>query len=232
MSIRMDAVKESILSALNYLPKTIELILIPLLIGIVLGTLIAFVRVYKIPVLSQFFSCFIPIYQGIPIVVALLIYNLLYLIKCNDVLQFFHSSKTIADIDNIIVGLFALSLMMICNISEAVRGALLSIDKGQTEAAYAVGLSKLQTIRRIIIPQMIPVAIPVMVNNTVGLIKATSIVYAVGISEVLSGALVPASKRYTFFEGYLAAALLYWVLTIVVEVAYQFAEKKSGKFRR
>ena len=108
----------------------------------------------------------------------------------------------------------------------------MSIDKGQAEAAYAVGLSKVQTIRRIMIPQVIPVAIPTMVNSTVGLIKATSIVYAVGIAEVLSGALVPASRRYTFFEGYLAAALLYWILTIAVEVAYRFAEKKSGKFRR
>lgn len=232
MSISIDAVRESMISACGYLPKTIELILIPLLFGIVLGTLIAFIRVYKVPVLSQFFACFIPVYQGIPIVVSMLIFNLLYLMKCNDVLRFFHSSKTIADIDNIVVGLFALSLMMVCNISEVVRGALLSIDKGQAEAAYAVGLSKIQTIRRIMIPQMVPVAIPTMVNNTVGLIKATSIVYAVGIAEVLSGALVPATRRYTFFEGYLAAALLYWILTVIVETAYRFAEKKSGKFRR
>lgn len=232
MKISIDAIGESFISSLNYLPRTIELILIPLLIGIIIGTFIALIRVYKIPVLSQFFSCFIPVYQGIPIVVALLIYNLLYLMKCDDILKFFHSSKTIADVDSIFVGLFALSLMMICNISEVVRGALLSIDKGQNEAAYAVGLSQVQTIRRIILPQILPVAIPMMVNNTVGLIKATSIVYAVGITEVLSGALVPASKGYTFFEGYLAAAFVYWILTVFVEVAYKYAEKKSGKFRR
>lgn len=231
MNISIDAVKASFISALNYLPQTLKLILIPLIIGIVIGTLVALFRVYKLPVLSQFFSVFIPVYQGVPIVVALLIYNLLYLMKCDDVLKFFHSSKTIADTDSIIVGLFALSLMMICNISEVVRGALLSVDKGQNEAAYAVGLSKIQTIRRIILPQIIPVAIPTLINSTVGLIKATSVVYAVGISEVLSGALIPASKRYTFFEGYLAAALIYWILTIVAELAYKYAEKKAGKFR-
>lgn len=228
MNVNIDAVKESFLSALDYLPKTLELVLIPLLFGIVFGTLIALVRVYKIPILSQFFSCLIPVYQGIPIVIALLIYHLLYLMKCDDILKFFHSSKTIADVDNMIVGLFALSCMMICNASEVMRGALLSIDQGQSEAAYAVGLSKVQTIRRIIIPQMFPVAIPTMVNITVGLIKATSIVYAVGIAEVLSGALVPASRRYTFFEGYLAAALLYWILTVAVEMLYKLAEKKSA----
>lgn len=232
MNISINAIGESLVAALEYIPQTLELILVPLLVGLVFGTLIALARVYKVPVLSQFFAAFIPIYQGIPIVVALLIYNLIYLMKCDDILKFFYSSKTIADTDSIIVGLFALSLMTICMVSEVARGALLSVDKGQNEAAYAVGLSKVQTIRRIIIPQAVPVAIQPLVNNTVGLIKASSIAYAVGISEILSGALVPASRKYTFFEGYLAAALIYWLLTIVVELAYKFAEKQSGKFRR
>lgn len=232
MSISIDAIKESFISALSYLPQTLELIFIPLFAGFVIGTAIALIRVYKIPVLSQFFAFFIPVYQGIPIVVALLIYNLLYLMKCDDILSFFHSSKRIADTNSIIVGLFALSLMMICSVSEVVRGALMSVDKGQNEAAYVIGLSKVQTIKRIILPQIVSVAIPVLVNSTVGLIKATSIVYTIGIAEVLSGAFVPSSKKYTFFEGYLAAALIYWMLTILVEVAYKYAEKKTGKFRR
>ena len=232
MSISLEAIKESFISGLGYLPQTIELILVPLFAGLVFGTLVALARIYKVPVLSQFFSVFIPVYQGVPIVVALLIYNLIYLMKCDDILKFFHSSKTIADTDSIVVGLFALSLMLICEVSEAVRGALMSIDRGQDEAAYAIGLSKVQTVRRIIIPQAVPAAIPAMVNNTVGLIKATSIVYAVGIVEVLSGALVPASRKYTFFEGYLAAALIYWLLTIIIELVYKYAEQKTGKFRR
>jgi L-cystine transport system permease protein len=151
--------------------------------------------------------------------------------KCDDILRFFHSSKTIADTESIVIGYFALSLMMICGISEVVRGALLSVDKGQSEAAYVVGLNTPQTIRRIILPQIIPVVLPPLLNSTVGLIKGTSIVYTIGIAEILSGALVPASKKYTFFEGYLAAALVYWILTIIVELLFKLAEKKAGKFR-
>jgi L-cystine transport system permease protein len=232
MDIKVGAIAESFVEALKYLPQTLKLILIPLAIGIILGTLVALARVYKVPVLSQFFAVFIPFYQGVPIAVALVIYNLLYLMKCDDILKFFHSSKTIADTDSIVIGYFALSLMVICGVSEVVRGALLSVDQGQHEAAYVVGLSKIQTIRRIILPQIIPVAIPPLINTTVGLIKSTSIVYTIGIAEILSGALVPASKKYTFFEGYLAAALVYWILTIVVELLFKFVEKKAGKFRR
>jgi L-cystine transport system permease protein len=231
MDIKAEAIAESFVEALKYLPQTLKLILVPLAIGIIIGTLVALIRVYKVPVLSQLFAVFIPLYQGIPIAVALVIYNLIYLMKCDDILRFFHSSKTIADTDSIVIGYFALSLMMICGISEVVRGALLSVDKGQSEAAYVVGLNTPQTIRRIILPQIIPVVLPPLLNSTVGLIKGTSIVYTIGIAEILSGALVPASKKYTFFEGYLAAALLYWILTIIVELLFKLAEKKAGKFR-
>lgn len=231
MQIDVKAIFESFVSGLTYLPKTLILILVPLSIGLVVGTLIALVRIYKVPVLSQFFAVFIPVYQGVPIVVALMVYNLIYLMKTNDVLKFFGSSKTIADIDSIHVGLFALSLMMICSISEVMRGALLSINKGQYEASYSVGMTKPQTLRKIILPQVISIAIPALINTTVGLIKSTSIVYAIGIAEILSGALVPSSRKYTFFEGYLAAAIIYWILTILIELLYSYLEKRTSIFK-
>ncbi len=231
MKIDVQAIYESFVCGLTYLPKTLILILVPLTIGLVLGTLIALIRINKVPVLSQFFAVFIPVYQGIPIVVALMVYNLIYLMKTNDVLKFFGSSKTIADIDSIYVALFALSLMMICSISEVMRGALLSVNKGQYEASYSVGMTKPQTLRRIILPQVVSIAIPALINTTVGLIKSTSIVYAIGVAEILSGALGPSSRKYTFFEGYLAAALIYWLLTILIELMFSYLEKRTSIFR-
>ena len=231
MKLDYQAIIESLISGLTYLPKTMILIFVPLLIGILIRTGIALIRVYKVPFFSQFFAIWIPLYQGIPIVVALMAYNLIYLMKTNDILAFFHSNKTIADIDSIYVGIFALSLMAICNLSEVMRGALLSINKGQYEAAYSVGMTKRQTLRRIILPQVVPVAIPALINSTVGLIKATSIVYAIGVAELLSGALVPASRKYTFFEGYLAAAFIYWGLTVLIELLYSYTEKRANVFQ-
>ena len=231
MELNLQAILESIISGITYLPRTLILIFVPLTVGILIGTMIALIRTNKIPVLSQFFAVLIPFYQGIPVVVALLAYNLIYLMKTNDILAFFHSSKTIADIDSIYVGIFTLSLMMICSISEVMRGALLSINKGQYEAAHSVGMTKIQSLKRIIMPQVISVAIPALINTTVGLVKATSLVYAIGVLEVISGALVPSSRRYTFLEGYLAAALIYWALTILIELLYSYAEKRSSIFR-
>ncbi len=119
-----------------------------------------------------------------------------------------------------------------CSISEAIRGALLSIDKGQDEAGYSVGLTKVQTIRRIIIPQMIPAAIPTLINHVVGLIKASSVVMAIGIIEIVAGATIPSSRTYSFFEGYVAAAVIYWAFTIMIEYLAKVLRRHTGRFRR
>lgn len=223
---------ESLLYGIKYFPNTLKLVFIPLSIGLILGTVAALIRVYKVPIFDKLLAVFITVYQGVPIVVALMIYNLLFMLKFNDIAKLLHIQKTVADVDNIWVGIFALTLTSFCSLSETIRGALLSIDKGQDEAGYSVGLTKVQTIRRIIIPQMMPVAIPALINNIVGLIKASSVVMAIGIIEIVAGATIPSSRTYSFYEGYVAAALIYWIFTIIIEFLAGILRKQTGKFRR
>lgn len=232
MNFNLAHFNESLVYGLKYLPNTLRLVFVPLAIGLILGTVIALVRVYKVPVLCKLLAVFVTVYQGVPIVVALMIYNLVFMLKFNNLASLLHLKKSISDVDNIWVGIFALSLMAVCSISEAVRGALLSIDNGQNEAGYSVGLTKIQTIKRIILPQMVPVAIPMLINNVVGLIKGSSVVMAIGIVEIVAGATIPSSRTYSFFEGYVAAAIIYWVFTIVIEYLAQRLRQYTGKFRR
>ncbi len=232
MDFNVDYFLECLKSGLLYTPNTLKLVFIPLIIGLLLGTIIALIRVYRILVLDKIFAIFITVYQGVPIVVALLVYNLLFMLEFNNVAKFFHLDMTVKDVDNIWVGIITLSLTAICSISEVIRGALLSIDKGQDEAGYSVGLTKVQTIRRIIIPQAIPVAIPMLINSIVGLIKASSVVMAIGITEIVTGSIIPCSRTYSFFEGYAAAALIYWGFTAVIECLAGRLRKHAGKFKR
>uniref|UniRef100_UPI0006D181C7 ABC transporter permease subunit n=1 Tax=Clostridium sp. NkU-1 TaxID=1095009 RepID=UPI0006D181C7 len=134
--------------------------------------------------------------------------------------------------DNIWVGIFALSLTAICSISEAVRGALLSIDKGQDEAGYSIGLTKVQTIRRIIIPQMIPAAIPTLINHVVGLIKHHPLSWPLESWKLWQEPPFQAPGPIHFFEGYMAAAVIYWAFTIVIECLAKVLRRHTGKFRR
>lgn len=229
---RFENFLESLQSGLYYLPNTLLLIAMPLLLGVVFGTVIALIRVYEVPVLGKVLSAIITVYQGVPVVVALMIYNLLFNLKFNDIAAFFHLTVTIRDVSTVWVGVFALALIAIPMISDVIRGALLSVDPGQSEAAWCAGLTKVQTIRRIVIPQMIPVAIPGLVNSIIILIKSSSIMMTVGICEVLMGSTIPSMRTYTYFEGYLAAALIYWALAILVETAARFAQERSGRFKR
>ncbi len=232
MDFNVDYFLECLRSGIMYIPNTLKLVFIPLLIGFIFGTLIALIRVYKVWLIDKILAIFVTVYQGIPIVIALLVYNLLFMLEFNNIAKFLHLGKTVKDVDNIWVGIFALTLATICSMSEVIRGALLCVDKGQNEAGYSVGLTKVQTIRRIIIPQMIPVAIPMMINNIVGLIKASSVVMAIGITEIVAGSIIPCSRTYSFFEGYAAAALIYWIFTVVIEHLAGRLRKYTGKFKR
>lgn len=232
MGFNLDYFWECLRSGIIYIPNTIKLVFISLLLGFILGTIIALIRVYRVPVINKVLAAFVTVYQGVPIIVSLLVYNLLFMLEFNNLAKFLNISRTVKDVDNIWVGIFALTLTTICSMSEVVRGALLSVDKGQNEAGYSVGLTKVQTIRRIIVPQMIPVAIPMMINNIVGLIKASSVVMTIGITEITAGAIIPGSRTYSFFEGYAAAALIYWAFTVMIEYLAGQLRKHTGKFKR
>lgn len=229
---RFDCFLESLISGISYLPKTLLLVVVPLLVGTLVGTLIALARVYRVPILGKLLAAFVTIYQGIPVVVALMIYNLLFNMKFNDIAAFLHLSVTVRDVDIIWVGIFAMTMLSIVIISDIIRGALLSVDYGQLEAGLSVGMTRWQAIRRIILPQMVPVALPGMTNAVIMLIKSSSIVMMVGICEVLMGATIPSSKTYTFFEGYLAAAVIYWLAAIVVEALSHPLNRHFARFKK
>jgi L-cystine transport system permease protein len=145
---------------------------------------------------------------------------------------FFHWRSKLADVDSIWIGIFALSMSAICSMEESIKGAFLSVDKGQYEAGYSIGLTRLQTLKRIIIPQMVPVAIPMLTNNMIGIIKGSSIAMAIGITEVLGGSVIPCSTTYRFLEGYVAAAFIYWGFTVTIEKIAKIIEKRADRYRR
>jgi L-cystine transport system permease protein len=211
---------------------TAELAAFAFVVGSILGLIVAIVRNYKIPIISQVLALFVTIYQGIPVVVAMLIYTVLFNVGFNSFMSYLHINLTVADVDFIVIGYFALTLEALCSTTETFRSALKSIPVNQYEAAYSVGLTRLQTLRRIILPQLISVAIPTLMNNIVGVIKSTSLVSAVGITELMGGALIPSGVTYSFVEGYTAAGFIYWGFTIVVLFFAGKAEKRLKCYRK
>ena len=220
MSFNISYLLDSLISGSHYIHTSLILAFVPLTVGTVFGTAIALTRIFKVPVVARFFDIFIPIYNGIPGIVALFIYNLIYLLYCK---------PTASGVINVAFFTFCVGHTM--RFAETIRGAFLSVPRGQYEAAYATGLTVFQTLRRIIIPQVIPVAIPAYTNMTVGAIKNSSLVIAIGVTEVLNGAIIPCANTYSFLEGYIAAAIIYWILNIIAENLFKIAEKNFLKYK-
>ncbi|MFK2825924.1 amino acid ABC transporter permease [Bacillus sp. B190/17] len=120
----------------------------------------------------------------------------------------------------------ALSINIGAYISEALRGALQSIPKGQTEAAYASGMTPFQTMKRIILPQAIRIAIPPMGNTFVGMLKETSLVSVITVTELLRSAQLLIAQYYVYMPFYLSIAVMYWVMSTGFSFLLERIEKR------
>lgn len=218
MSFSLEYFTDCLISGLEFLPVTLGLGFIPLTLGTLAGTLVALARIFRIPVLAKFLEFAVPVLSAIPVMISLLILNLLYITLGNN-----------TQLGTYLIAYLALFLKESASISESIRGAFLSIPRVQYEAAYASGLSTSQALRKIVIPQMVPVALPGITGNVVGGMKNTSIVLAVGITDVLNGATIPCAETYSYIEGYIAAAVIYWALNGIIQQVLVVIERRLRK---
>jgi cystine transport system permease protein len=120
----------------------------------------------------------------------------------------------------------ALSANVAAYLSESMRGAILGIHSGQWLAAYSLGLSRTQTLRYVIGPQALRIAVPSLSNSLISLIKDTSLVSVITVTELLRSAQEVIASTYQPLPLYLAAAFVYWVLCSVLEVVQRVFERR------
>lgn len=211
---------------LRYLPVTLELTIAAGVGGIILGLLIAIIRMRKVPVLSQLSVGFVSIVRGTPIIVQLyLIYFAIPIAM--KYYNFYHGTNyTINGIPEIVFAIIALGLNQSAFDSETIRSALQSVDKGQVEAATSLGMSKLQILYRIIIPEAFSVALLPLGNSLINLIKGTSLAFNCSVVEMTAQGKIIAGRNYRYFEVYCSLAIIYWVITFVLERVIKYLEAK------
>ncbi len=128
--------------------------------------------------------------------------------------------------------LIALSLAAGAYLSEIIRSGIISVSTGQMEAAYSVGMNKFQAMMRIILPQALAQSIPNFTNITIGFLHTSSIAFLVSQKELTGAANIVASTNLKFLEAFIAAGLIYWGLTILVEGLSYLLEKKATAYNR
>ncbi len=207
---------------LKKLPITLELAIVAMIISLVVGLILAVVRIKKIIVLEQLAKIFLSIIRGTPMIIQL--YVAYYGIPI--ILQAFGVDSTVVrEVPKIFYAFLALGIYQSAFTSETIRAAFLSVNKGEIEAAQAMGMSYPQILFRVIIPESAEVAVPGLVNSLIGLIKGTSLAFACGVIEITAQAQIIAGRSYRYLEGYVALAIIYWVITFIIENLLKILEK-------
>lgn len=229
--LNWQQIADSFLAALPYIPQTLLIAVCAFLIAHLLGLGVVLVRVARIPVLTQVIDVIIVIIKGIPIYLSLIALSVVYTLYFDQVMQALGLPFRQQNISLAYLGVVILALDALPPAAEGLMGAYLSVGQDQYEAGYVTGLTRGQIIRRIVIPQMIPAAIPILSNNFVYLLKTTALCSMIGITEVLSVSVRVASVRFDLLEAYIAAALIYWILFLIINKGMKLAERYSSRFR-
>lgn len=197
--------------------NTLIIALFAVIIGFVIGILIALVRDNydkngKLKILNKLCSWYVNIVRGTPVLLQLMI--IYYVI--------FKSY----DISIIIVGILAFGLNSGAYVSEIIRSGINSIDKGQLEAGLALGLGYKKTMMYVIIPQAIKNILPALANEFITLIKETSAGAYIGIMELTKASDIIASRTYDYFFPLIIIAIIYFVLTFSLSKVVNRMEAK------
>jgi L-cystine transport system permease protein len=225
---------ESFPAIVTRLPITIGIAVGSLIISLFIGLTTALIKIYRVPVLKTISSFYVSFVRGTPLLVQ--IYLVFYGIP--KVIYFFQTEYGwLLNIDvNIIApevyALLAFSINLGAYLSETIRSAIESVDRGQFEAAKAIGLSPTQMMLKIIFPQALSVAIPNLGNMFISTIKDTSLVFIIGVIDIMGQAKILGSRGLAFFEVYIAVSIIYWIICIIVERLLVIVEKRSRRYER
>ncbi len=191
---------------------SIPLTLVSFTIGMVIAILSALLIINKVPLLSQLMRFYVWVFRGTPLLVQLFI---VYWGICNPM-----------KISNLVACVIALSLNVGAYASETIRAAILSIDRGQWEAGYSIGMTYQQAFWRIIVPQAAKVSVPPLFNTFISLVKDTSLASNIMIAEMFRKAQEFAASSLKYLLIYSEAALIYLMFCTLLNALQKACEKR------
>ena len=230
MTFEFDTAVEAFAFILKHLPLTLFLPAVTLLIGIVLGSIIAIVRLRSNKLVNAVLAVVVSFFRSVPAILQVFImyYSLPYLI-----------APILSAVTGSVVKPFDVSPYWTAYIffiiyqtayqSENIRGALLSVDRGQLEAALAVGLSYYQAYKRIILPQAFAVAMPSFFTYYLHGIKSLALLFTIKIVDIFAAADIFAALYSRRTEPYVTDAIIYWLLCVVLTFVFNSWERSLSK---
>ncbi len=204
---------------LDGLGVTLRVSIVAAILGFVLGMVVALMRLSNFHIgkfypLRWISSVYVDIIRGTPVVVQLVIMYHIILVRCSN---------------SDIVAFLTFGLNSAAYVSEIIRGGILAVDKGQTEAGRSLGLSSGKTMLLIVIPQMIKIVLPTLLNEIIALLKETSILGYIGMMDLTKAGDYIRSRTYSPYVPYFTVALVYLAMVTILSNVFK---KIEGRLRK
>jgi len=222
----LDYIAKTFLETLKGVPTTLIIMIVAMVLSFLPALFLALGQIYKVKGVRTFSLVYLAFIRATPPILLILFFYSLFPSLLNQFLKNVGSDVDIFKLNPIYYAFIIYSLMTTGSLSEILRSAILTVDKGQLEAAQAIGLSNSQAYVRILFPQVLRSALPNLANLVINIVKGTSLVFVMTIKDITAIARVEASYGYQYFESYFVIFLQYILICGLIQWGFSILEKR------
>jgi glutamine transport system permease protein len=212
--IGMDIISAALPMLLKGLQVTLYIFVIAIIIGFLIGLVIALFRLAPIKILNWIAKVYVDAIRGTPFIVQLFF------------IYFGVNSLQIVSLNSTTAGIITVAINAGAYFAEIIRAGIQSIDKGQTEAARSIGFTGAQTMRYIILPQAFRRMLPTITNQSIISLKDTSLLSVIGIADLTQQGQIQASATFEAFKIWLAVGVIYFIIIYLLTLLANFVERR------
>ena len=222
----LNYIVNTFLVTLKGIPVTLIIMVVAILLSFIPALLLALGQIYKVRGVRTFSVVYLAFIRATPPILLILFFYSLFPSLLNQIFKSMGSQVDVFKFNPLYYAFIIYSLMTTGSLSEILRSAILTVDKGQLEAAQAIGLTNFQAYRRIVFPQALRSALPNLANLVINLVKGTSLVFVMTVKDITALAKIEASHSYQYSESYLVIFVIYLIICGLIQWIFRGLEKR------
>ena len=222
----LNYIVNTFLVTLKGIPITLTIMVVAILLSFIPALLLALGQIYKVRGVRTFSVVYLAFIRATPPILLILFFYSLFPSLLNQIFKSLGSQVDVFKFNPLYYAFIIYSLMTTGSLSEILRSAILTVDKGQLEAAQAIGLTNFQAYRRIVFPQALRSALPNLANLVINLVKGTSLVFVMTVKDITALAKIEASHSYQYSESYLVIFVIYLIICGLIQWIFRGLEKR------
>ena len=222
----LNYIVNTFLVTLKGIPVTLIIMVVAILLSFIPALLLALGQIYKVRGVRTFSVVYLAFIRATPPILLILFFYSLFPSLLNQIFKSLGSQVDVFKFNPLYYAFIIYSLMTTGSLSEILRSAILTVDKGQLEAAQAIGLTNFQAYRRLVFPQALRSALPNLANLVINLVKGTSLVFVMTVKDITALAKIEASHSYQYSESYLVIFVIYLIICGLIQWIFRSLEKR------